>query len=485
MRVFFGNSPWSRPGHYGVRAGSRWPHFERDGTWYMPFPFHMAYASATLKRAGHETTQVDGCAERITNEAFLTRLSAFNPKVVVLEISTTSLDVDRAMVQKIRAMAGRDVVIVWTGAHSWQAGEPDVLTSDPQVDYFIRGEYEFALLALVEAIEAGKSVEGIPGLFYRDSLGKTMSNPQGKLLKNIDEYPWPDRDSLPMHQYYEAVGFLPGPNLQMWASRGCPFKCDFCIWPQFMYGGRNYRVRNERDIVAEVKHAVDRYGMKSFYFDDDTFNIGKDRIASYAQAFKEHKLDLPWGAMSRADTFDRKTLEIMVGSGLRFIKYGVESGEQALVDAMEKNLDLKRVREAVRWAKELGVATHLTFSFGHPGETWETARKTIDFMLELSPESLQISLMQPFPGTELYDKVKEQDLLVIEDLSKFDGYTSTPVRTETLSPTDLEQILREANKRWQRHQVWKRVRQAPLEKIVYGLKYPRQTFSTVRGLIFG
>lgn len=485
MRVFFGNPPWSRPGYYGVRAGSRWPHFEREGTWYMPFPFHMAYASATLKRAGHDTTQVDGCAERIADDEFFARLVAFNPRMVVLEISTTSLDVDRAMVRRIRATAGRDVVIVWTGAHSWQAGEPDILTSDPEVDYFIRGEYEFTLLELVEAIQAGRSVEGLPGLLYRDSAGKTITNPQRKLLKNIDEYPWPDRDPLPMDRYYEAVGFLPAPNLQMWASRGCPFKCDFCIWPQFMYGGRNYRVRDERDIVAEVKYAADRYGMKSFYFDDDTFNIGKDRIAGYAQAFKEMNLDLPWGAMSRADTFDRKTLEVMVGSGLRFIKYGVESGDQGLVDSMEKNLNLNRVREAVKWAKELGVATHLTFSFGHPGETWETARKTIDFMLELSPESLQMSLMQPFPGTGLYDKVREKNLLVIEDLSKFDGYSTSPVRTETLSPEDLEQILREANKRWLRHQVWKGVRKAPLKKIVYGLTHPGQSFTRVRDVIFG
>ena len=485
MRVFFGNPPWTRPGYFGVRAGSRWPHFEREDACYMPFPFHMAYASATLKRAGHETTQVDGCAERIADEEFLARLSAFAPQIVVLEISTTSLDVDRAMVRKIRAVTGGDAIIVWCGAHSWQATEPDVLTTDPQVDYFMRGEYEFTLLELVEAIRDGKPVDGIPGLLFRDGTGKTVTNPQRKLLKNIDEYQWPDRDPLPMDRYYEAAGFLPGPNLQMWASRGCPFKCDFCIWPQFMYGGRNYRVRNERDIVAEVKHASDRYGMKSFYFDDDTFNIGKDRIAGYAQAFKEHGLNLPWGAMSRADTFDRRTLEIMVGSGMRFIKYGVESGDKALVDAMEKNLDLNRVREAVKWAKELGVAIHLTFSFGHPGETWETARKTIDFMLDLSPDSLQISLMQPFPGTGLYDKVKAKDLLVIQDLSKFDGYSTTPVRTEALSPGDLEEILREANRRWQRHVLWRGVRQAPMEKIALGLRHPAQAFTRVRDAIFG
>ncbi len=485
MRIFFGNPPWQRPGWYGVRAGSRWPHFEREGTMYMPFPFYMAYASATLKRAGHETTQVDGCAERHSDEEFLRRLAAFKPDVVVLEISTASLKTDRNIVRRIREMAGRDVVIVWSGAHSWLPDQPDVLATDPQVDYFMKGEYEYTLLELVEALRDGRAVGDIPGLLYRDAAGKTITNPQRKLLKNIDEYPWPDRDPLPMDKYVEAFPFLPAPNLQMWASRGCPFKCDFCIWPQFMYGGRNYRVRDERDIVAEVKAAADRHGMKSFYFDDDTFNIGKDRIAGYAQAFTEQGLRLPWGAMSRADTFDRKTLEILVASGLRFIKYGVESGDQGMVDAIEKNLDLARVRDAVRWAKEFDVAVHLTFSFGHPGETWETARRTIEFALELSPESLQFSLMQPFPGSELYRKVQEKGLLVSDDPSQYDGYSTSPLRTETLSAGDLESILREANQRWRRHQIWQRVRGARVQEVVYGLTHPRHAFTVIREAIFG
>lgn len=452
---------------------------------YMPFPFHMAYASATLKKHGHETTQVDGCAERMSAAEFLRRIAVFRPEVVVLEISTASLQTDREIVRRVRELAGRDVTIAWAGAHSWLPEQQDVLVTDPQVEFFMKGEYEQTLLELVEALRDGRPVSDIPGLLHRDGSGKTITNPQRKLLKNIDEYPWPDRDPLPMTKYVEAFPFLPAPNLQMWASRGCPFKCDFCIWPQFMYGGRNYRVRDEQDIVAEVKDATQRYGMKSFYFDDDTFNIGKDRIAGYAQAFRDQGLRLAWGAMSRADTFDQKTLETLVGSGLKFIKYGVESGDQGIVDAIEKSLDLGRVRDAVRWAKELDVAVHLTFSFGHPGETWETARRTIEFALELSPASLQFSLMQPFPGSELYRKVKEKGLLVSDDPSQYDGYSTSPLRTETLSSRDLEDILREAQGRWRRHNLWQRVRRAGVQEVVYGLTHPRQAFSLVREAIRG
>jgi hypothetical protein len=109
----------------------------------------------------------------------------------------------------------------------------------------------------------------------------------------------------------------------------------------------------------------------------------------------------------------------------------------------------------------------------------------MDFMLELSPESLQISLMQPFPGTELYRKVKEKNLLVIHDLSKYDGYSTTPIRTETLSPEDLEQILNEANRRWHRHQLWKGVRKDPLQLLVYSFNRPKQAFTRAREIIFG
>lgn len=459
----------------------------------MPFPFYMAHASAVLKQHGHETTQIDACAEQIDTPEFARRVEAFRPDVIVLEISTASLETDRAVVRYLRALTGKDEVIVWCGAHSWPADQPDILASTPEVDYFMKGEYEYTILELVQAISSGVGVASIPGLLFRDpKSGMTVTNPQRTLLKNIDEYPWPDRDPLPMSSYVDAWGFLPQPNLQMWASRGCPFKCDFCIWPQFMYGGRNYRVRSEVDIVKEVKFAVERYGMKSFYFDDDTFNIGKDRIGRYAQAFRDQGVNLPWGAMSRADTFDRKTLEVLVGSGLRFIKYGVESGDQGIVDAIDKSLDLNKVRDAVKWAKDLGVAVHLTFSFGHPGETWETARRTIEFALELSPESLQFSLMQPFPGSDLYRKVKEKGLLISDDPSQYDGYSTSPVRTETLSAQDLEQILRDANERWGAHlgqqrmsRARDRIRRAGLQEVLYSLTNPRRAFEVVREAFWG
>jgi anaerobic magnesium-protoporphyrin IX monomethyl ester cyclase len=476
MRIFLGNPPWQRTGWYGVRAGSRWPHFEREGSRYMPFPFYMAYASSLLQQAGHQTKLIDGCAERCSDGSFFQRFDSFAPDVALLEISSASLEVDIRIVRELRKSASKDLRIVWVGAHSWTDGQPDILTAVPEVDFFLKGEYEYSLLALVEAFGKSKDFSKIPGLLYRGADGRSVQNPEGK-LHDIDTYPWPDRDQLPIHRYVEAWGALPQPNLQLWASRGCPFRCDFCIWPQFMYGGRNYRIRDVDDIIAEIKHCVDRYGMKSVYFDDDTFNIGKPRLKRFAERLKAECPGIQWGLMGRADTFDRETFRMLVHSGLKFIKFGVESGNQALVDSMEKGLKLERVRESMAWAKELGVITHLTFSFGHPGETWETAEQTINFALELSPDSIQFSLMQPFPGSALYDKAVAGGLLVSEDLSKFDGYSTTPMRTESLSANDLEQILVRANERWRQHQRSTSWRPTGLRQLVRrGLEKARQAF---------
>ncbi len=486
MKVLIGNPPWSRPGYYGVRAGSRWPHMEAADAQYMPFPFYMAYASAVLQRSGHETELLDGCAERCDAASFLRRAVAVAPDVVVLEISTASLSTDRDMVRRLRAALGRDVPIVWCGAHSWLEGEePDVLATDPDVDYFMKGEYEYTLLELVEALRQGGDLRAIPGLLFRDRQGDTVTNAPRTLLKKIDEYPWPDREQLPMDLYVEAPAALPQPVLQMWASRGCPFKCDFCIWPQFMYGGRNYRTRDVDDVVAEMVECVPRYGQQAAYFDDDTFNLGKRRMKEFARALKERGSTVPWGLMGRADTFDQPTFAALAESGLEFIKFGVESGEQRIVDAMEKALDLEQVRRAVSWARELGVKTHLTFSFGHPGETWDSARKTIDFALELSPDSLQFSLMQPFPGSALYEKARAQGLIAEEDFDKFDGRTSSPIRTEHLSPDDLAWILHEANRRWRRHQLRRTIKNVGVRQVVYGLRHPRHLLHVVREAVVG
>ncbi|MCU0610949.1 MAG: hypothetical protein MUE60_04060, partial [Candidatus Eisenbacteria bacterium] len=147
--------------------------------------------------------------------------------------------------------------------------------------------------------------------------------------------------------------------------------------------------------------------------------------------------------------------------------FGVESAEQRIVERCGKHLDLNRVRSAAAACKALGIRTHLTFMFGLPGETRETALRTIELAHELAPDTVQFSLATPFPGSSFYDELDRGGYLVSKDWSLYDGYSRSVVRTDELSASDLEDLLRLAYKEWEhrgprphRHGWLRRVRKA-------------------------
>ncbi|HNT35261.1 MAG TPA: radical SAM protein [bacterium] len=477
MRVFLGNSPWSKPGLYGVRAGSRWPHFERCGDPYMPFPFYLAYATAVLEKAGHDVLLLDGIAERISDDTFFERMQHFKPDLVLLEVSTPSIGKDLGDARRVKETLGKSVPIVFAGPYieMYRSG---FLEAQQDVDFVLMGEYEYTLRDLVEAYSTGKSWLGIAGLIGRGSSGQVVVGERRPLIENLDELPWPARHHLPMASYHDCPGGIPCPSLQMWASRGCPYKCIFCAWPQIMYHGSRYRVRNPKDVVDEIEHCVREYGIQSLYFDDDTFNIGKKRILEICDELKSRRLGLPWAVMARADTADLEMLQAMKGAGLQSIKYGVESASQKLVDACGKALDLKKVEQIVKHTRNLGINFHLTFTFGLPGETRETIRQTIRYAKKLSPDSIQFSIVTPFPGSAYFDMLDKQGFLLSKDWTQYDGSNQAVIRTENLSKEQLEEGLRMAYREWDRHKFWRTFRQGKYLK--KGMLHPVKALRYIR-----
>ena len=453
MRVFLGNAPWRKPGYYGVRAGSRWPHFEDERLEYMPFPFFLAYAAAVLERAGVEVCLVDACAEAIDLPAFLDRAAAFAPDLLLLEVSTISIDTDLATARALRErLPGARLALA--GLHAFMH-EPAWLAAHPEADFVLVGEYEPTLLELAGRLKAGAGLAGCAGLLWRDE-GGVHDEGRRPLIEDLDSLPWPARHFLPMERYHDEPGSIPRPSVQMWSSRGCPFGCVFCAWPQIMYNSRRYRARSIRDTVDEMEWLVREWGFRSVYFDDDTFNVSKDRTLAFAGEVRRRRLGVPWAVMARADLMDRETLVALRDAGLYSLKYGVESADPGLLREMDKSLDIDRVRETIRLTAELGIKMHLTFLFGMPGETRETARRTIDLALSSGAESVQFSIATPFPGSRYFVELEKSGRLVTQDFERYDGFRSAVVRTEHLDPRDLEEIAAEANRRWQ-EQRWARL----------------------------
>jgi radical SAM superfamily enzyme YgiQ (UPF0313 family) len=451
VRVALVNPPWRQPGHYGVRAGSRWPHLRPNGDSYMPYPFYLAYSASLLEKAGFEFALFDGCATKESDAAFLARVTHFAPDVIVQENATASITEDLRWAETLQRSTGARLLM--TGHHVAQLAK-DGLDRHPSIHALAGGEWEYTVLEYAERLRDGRSLDGTLGLVHRRADGSIVAETRRPNITDLDGMPFPHRRTLDMALYDDNPMDQPTPCVQLLGSRGCPYQCDFCVWPQVVYEDNKYRTRSAAGMADEIEHLFrkDPFPYRAYYFDDDTFNIGDPRLAAFADELVRRGLhEIPWSAMCRADTLKKATLEKLRGAGLAAVKYGVESGNHKIVKDIKKNLDLRKLREMVRFTHELGIRTHLTFSLGHIGETRDTMQETLDLALELDPYSLQLSIATPFPGTRFYDYALKNDLLKTLDYSVYDGMSRGVVRTEKLASEELEAFVEHATQVWDRH----------------------------------
>ncbi len=452
MKIFLGNPPWYRENLYFVRAGSRWPHFEDKSGTYMPFPFYMAYAATMLTDAGHTVAVCDGVAEGLEQDDYIRRAQDFQPDFVFSETSTPSLEEDLGVVSRLRQVVPR-ALYGMAGMHA-PMFRPDFLDQTPTVDVSFVGEYETTLVDLANTMELGSTdFTAIRGLVCRAPDGTAVATGRRDGLGRCDDYPWPARHLFPMDRYHDEPGDIPQPSAQVWGSRGCPYHCNFCVWPQMMYGNNKYRPRSAASIVDEMEFLVKDWGFRSIYFDDDTFNIGRERMMAIAAELQRRRLKVPWAAMCRADLMDRELLENLKRSGLTAVKYGIESADQQIVSDCGKALIIEKAIENCRITQELGIRMHLTFAFGLPGETRETALKTRALALSLDPHSAQFSIATPFVGSRYHEELLSKGHLQSDNYGRFDGYRTTEVSTDSLSSKELETIVAGMQSAWLEHTV--------------------------------
>jgi radical SAM superfamily enzyme YgiQ (UPF0313 family) len=477
-KILLANLPWQRDGMWGVRAGSRWPHIknetERD---YLPFPFFLAYATALLKKHSIEADLIDAIADQMTEDKFLGSLSENNYDYLVSETSIPSFCEDLRLLEKISDMGIR---IILCGPNH-EIYNPQFMEEHPFINFVLYGEYEFSLLELMQCLGEKRNLSEVKGLIYREA-NTVVKTPKREPF-DINLLPWPHRETLPICRYSDAPGEMLVPNVQMVASRGCPFGCQFCLWPQVVYQGCHYRVRDVASVVSEMEYLVKVKGFKSVYFDDDTFNIGKERILAICREIKKKGLNkVQWGIMARPDLMDEELLKNLKDAGLYSVKYGVESAVQELVDGIDKGMDLKKAEKMIRLTKKMGIKTHLTFTFGLPGETRETVEQTIQWAKMVDPFSVQFSIATPFPGTKYYDTLREKGLIVSNDHASYDGNLKSVVKTRRLEPLDLEIAKLHAYKVWFEHIRKKRGFLGDLKRFFYYAKTKGLGFARTKTL---
>ena len=450
------NMPWIKNGKLGIRAGSRWPHVRDDAeSNYLPFPFFLAYGASLLESQGFTVQLIDAVCSEMSDEEFINAVDAFRPDVLVAETSTLSLEDDLAFLKRLRTTSA----IVLCGPDS-NIQNPQFLKDNPFIGFVLKGEYEFTLLDLVKHVDAHTPLSAVPGINYRENDTIYINPPRP--LGDINTLPWPKRDGLIMERYIDSPGAMPFPTVQMLASRGCPYECLFCLWPQVMYGGKNYRVRDPKDILDEMESMVRDFHFKSVYFDDDTFGLNKQWAHEFCDQLiernKQERINVPWAMMTRPDAVDAHILRKLKQAGLWAVKYGMESGNQTLVNNIKKNLDLNYAKHIVKMTHAFGIKTHLTFTFGLPGESKKTVNQTIKTALALDPFTVQFSITTPFPGTQYYDDVSRKGYLLSKNWNDYDGNTKSVIYTDSLTARDLVRARQTACQRWNRHVAIRKIR---------------------------
>lgn len=444
---------------YFVRSGSRWPFSttkkRSESLTYIPFPFYLAYAAALLKRADFDVQAFDGIALNLTTQEFLRKFSELAPDIILFETSTPTINHDLELIKKMKQLQPKTVIVL-VGPHTTTFPE-QVIRDNDSVDYVICQEYELAFLQLCQARRnKNANFTNIPGLVYRTS-GKIMVNPPA-LIDPLDQLPFPDRDIFPTNDRPNLAIYWDGfcqyrPAIQMHASRGCPFRCNFCLWNQVIYRNGKYRTFSVDRIISEMILARDRYGAREIYFDDDTFTGNRQQVLSLCREIRRKKLGLKWSVMGDAMISDKSMIDAMADAGCIGMKFGVESGNSQILKHIQKPVKFDKLRQVAKWCAARQIKTHATFTFGLSGETLASMNQTINLAKSLDVDSVQFSITTPFPGTRYYDELKRTNRLQAKAWEDYDGSSSSIVRFENLDRATVVKVCQTASGRWLRHKM--------------------------------
>jgi radical SAM superfamily enzyme YgiQ (UPF0313 family) len=399
-------------------------------------PDWLAYTAAVLEKQGYDARLFDFPAEDWEKDKLRDLVRSDQPDIVVLDATTPSIYSDIECAKIVKDAAGSTVIMV--GPHVSSLPEETLINAAGAVDVICRGEYEYTVLDIVRCLENSHELSDVQGISYMVN-GEVKNTPDRALIADLDELPFPAWRHLNIMKYFDGTRLYP--YLDIISGRGCPFKCSFCLWPQVMHG-RRYRLRSPVNVVDEMQYDIEHWpALKKgeLFFEDDTFTVNKKRAVEICDEILRRRLKITWSVNARADIYDADLFKKMKQAGCRMLLAGFESGDQQLLDNMNKKLRLDQSVDFVKLAHQAGLAVHGCFVLGFPGETKESINRTIDFAMKLDIDSVQFSAAIPFPGTDYYQYCKEKGLIKARSWADWldDGEQSTVMEYPGLSKQDI------------------------------------------------
>lgn len=428
----------------------------------VPFPLGLAYIASYLQKHGIEVKIIDALAEgwrlRHTRDDGIIKVglplrqiadivSGFSPDAIGISCMFTSQSNNLHETACVIKKELPDIPVIAGGAHTSAA--PGMVLRDLNIDFVAQGEGEYTMLDLMRCFEGRIDIAGVKGIHYRveDKIAFTGQRPP---ITDLDSLPLPAYDLLPMDEYFNSgkAGMSPrSVTSKKWmsviTSRGCPFMCNFCSVN--LVSGRKWRARSPDNVLNELEYLVKKYGVKHIFFEDDNLTFDPARAEAIFNGIIDRGIDITWETPNgiRADRLTENLVDSMKKSGCSGLTIAVESGDQHfLYNTIKKNMDLRKLEDAVKIIRDKRIDLSAFFILGIPGETEKTVTKTINFSRKLARKGVRpyFNIAVPLIGTEMYRDAKTKGYLLKEEPEPVDYLMAMQkplLRTEDYDPEKL------------------------------------------------
>jgi len=436
---------------------------------YTFYPRDLAYLSSLLKRdTAHHVKLVDGCLERMDKESYADLIISERPDWLVMENSTRTFKDDEWIIRKVKQATGARAMI--TGQH---------------VSAFPEEGLRFA-----DVVAQGEYLRSVLDFFKNGPDGQKLISPDSSNLIDVKNLPFPEDDDVSRYDYAKKLDLIcEYKEIQIYATRGCPYGCVYCVARHAYFGVPDFRVRPVDDVVSEIRYLTDKYPeVEGFFFDDEIHNANIKYSKNLARAIISAGLDkYKYDAMCAYNTFDRESLELMKEAGYYKVRVGIETASDEV--AVEMGLKGKhrpaKLTSFLEIAKDVGMKVYGTFTLGGKGASEKEDKKTIGLMAELIESyplyDCQVSICTPQPGTPFFDWAKSQGLLDTMDWSRFDGGEDAVLSLPGYPADRIRQMRKEALKAYD---IARRTRDKKLFNENWSASVLKLGFSPKRVLVF-
>lgn len=395
-------------------------------------PLNIAILAAIAEKAGHKVQLVDGEIEDLTDRDIIERVKDFSPDLIGLTGTTPMFHLVSRLAKALKEETG---VPIMAGGHHVTLFKEKVF--EKCFDFLFAGEADTSFADFLKCYNDNGDFAAVKGLIFRRK-GEPIFTGNPLPVQDLDAIPFPARHLLKFEKY--KVGTLRGTlnYTSIMTTRGCPFECIYCSNSVY---GRNVRRRSIENVMDEIEHVVDRFGIKHFYFVEDVLTLSKQYSLGLCDEIDKRGLKITFEGSTRANLFDEELAKRLAKSGLIRLSFGLESADPKVLKIIKKQVPLESYLAANRLTNKYGIETINSVMLGLPGEDRASIDRTIAFLRKAKDiHHTTYGIAMPYPGTEFYEMAKRGEYglkLHTDDFSKYQRYNSAVLSVGDLSPDDL------------------------------------------------